>query len=345
MRKRWKTKLRSLWRVAGPGFITGASDDDPSGIAPYTQAGAAFGYQALWTAWITFPLMVSIQEMCARIGLVQQKGLTAVIKAHYPRWLLSLLVGLSFPAIALNIGANLAAMGAVGNLLFPAIHPNLVSLLLLLILLYCLIRFPYRRIAAVLKWLCLVLLVYLLVPFYTRPDILSVLKHTLVPTITLDAPFLAILVAILGTTISPYLFFWQANMEQEEACRRHLVVDRNIITHMRRDIRIGMFYSNLIMFFIMLTAGSVLHMNGLTSIATVEDAAKALLPLAGRQAALLFSVGIIGTGMLAIPVLAGSVSYMVAETFSWREGLNRKFHRAKGFYYTMILSVLIGFTI
>ncbi len=339
------SKIKRVWRKIGPGFITGSSDDDPSGIATYTQAGAAFGLHTLWTAWLSFPLMVAIQEMCARIGLVQQKGLTSVIKKYYPRWLLYLIIFISFPAITLNIGANIAAIGAVGNMLFPIIHPMLFSFVVMILLMWSFIKFSYRKIAGILKWLCLVLLLYIIVPFLVKQDLRNILHHTFLPHFEFTKEFLSMLVAILGTTISPYLFFWQANMEEEEMLHRKVIVDKQIISEMQTEIKGGMFYSVLIMYFITLTAGSVLYANDQRNIETVEQAAKALLPLSGHNAYLLFSIGIIGTGLLSIPVLAGSLSYMMAETFNWSDGLDKKFHQAKGFYITMIISILIGFSI
>lgn len=338
-------KIRTYWSKLGPGLITGASDDDPSGIATYTQAGALLGLQTLWTAWLTFPLMVAIQEMCARIGMVQKKGLTTVIRQRYPLWVLYLLTFISIPAIILNIGANIAAMGAVCNMLYPGVHANVYSLVLVVALLYTMIRFSYRSIAALLKWLCVVLLVYVLVPFFTQPNLLQVLQHTFIPSFTWNKSYAAILVGILGTTISPYLFFWQANMEREEVLERHIVVDKYILNDMRTDIGTGMFYSNFIMYFIILASGTVLYNRGGLQLETVADAARAIEPVAGPEAYLLFAVGIIGTGLLALPVLAGSLSYMVAEAFRLPEGLNHKFHQAKGFYLTLVVAVAVGFCI
>lgn len=338
-------KIKKIWKKVGPGFITGSSDDDPSGIATYTQAGAAFGLQTLWTAWLSFPLMVAIQEMCARIGLVQQKGLTSVIKKYYPGWLLYIIIFISFPAIVLNIGANIAAIGAVGNMLFPLIHPMLFSFVVVVFLMWSFIKFSYRKIAGILKWLCLVLLVYIIVPFLVKQDMRHILHHTFLPQFEFTKEFLSMLVAILGTTISPYLFFWQANMEEEEIIHRKVIIDKQILSEMQTEIKGGMFYSVLIMYFITLTAGSVLYVHDQRNIETVSQAAKALLPLSGHNAYLLFATGIIGTGLLSIPVLAGSLSYMMAETFNWSDGLDKKFHQAKGFYITMIISILTGFLI
>jgi len=217
--KKKPTRFTRFLKLLGPGLVTGASDDDPSGIATYSQAGASYGLSTLWTALITFPLMAAIQEMCARIGLVTSQGLTGTLKTNYPKPVLYLMVLFSFPAIVMNIGADIEAMGAVGNLLFPSIHAIYFSVAFTTLLLIVIIYLPYQKIASVLKYLCVVLLVYLVVPFLYRQDWLAILKGTLIPTIKFDKNFVSILVAILGTTISPYLFFWQATMEVED--RKH----------------------------------------------------------------------------------------------------------------------------
>lgn len=338
---------KKIWKKLGPGIITGASDDDPSGIATYSQAGAQFGLATLWTALITFPLMANIQEMCARIGMVTGAGLTSTLKAHYPKAILYLMLVFSFPAIILNIGADIAGMGAVANLLFPQVDESYFCVLFTALLLILIILLPYQKIASILRYLCIVLLVYLLVPFFVQQDYWDILLSTLVPTIRFDRDFITILVAILGTTISPYLFFWQATMEVEEFKhrKRHLVVNKNLIYEMGKDVNLGMFLSNLVMWFIIITAGSVLFGGGIHQISTVEQAASALRPLAGNYAYWLFSIGVIGTGLLAIPVLSGSLSYIVCETFGWKEGLDNKFHEAKSFYIIIIVSLLVGLSL
>jgi NRAMP (natural resistance-associated macrophage protein)-like metal ion transporter len=339
-------RLHKAWKKLGPGLVTGASDDDPSGITTYSQAGAQYGTQLLWTALFTYPLMVNIQEMCARIGLVTGEGLTANIRKHYPAWILYLIVALSAPTIMLNIGANIAGMGAVGNMLFPQIPDYLFSVLFTGIMMYSFIFWNYNKIAMVLKWLCISLLSYILIPFVAGgvnwPE---VLKSMFIPGIEISRDYLFMLVAILGTTISPYLFFWQASMEVEEKVDRRLIVDKQIISEMKSDVKGGMFFTNLVFFFIILSAAAVLNTQGVTNIQTVDDAARALKPLAGNLAYVLFAVGVIGTGFLAIPVLSGALSYMMSETFGWTEGLNKKFHQAKGFYVTMIISLLTGLSI
>lgn len=335
---------KSFWYSFGPGIVTGASDDDPSGIATYSQAGAQFGMLTLWTALLTFPLMAAIQEMCARIGIVTGTGITTTLKLHYPKSIVYMMLIFSFPAIVLNIGADIAGMGAVANLLFPNIPSSFFSVLFTGLLLVLIIYLPYANIAKILRYLCIGLLVYLIVPFLVKQDFGSILYHTFIPAIRFNKSFITILVALLGTTISPYLFFWQANMEVEEMKHRksHLMVNKNLIHGMKQDVNLGMFFSNVVMWFIILTAGTVLFNGGIHQINTVEEAAEALRPLAGRQAYWLFSLGVIGTGMLAIPVLSGSLSYIICETFGWKEGLNNKFQEAKAFYLIIILSLLIG---
>ena len=339
--------LKRFWRILGPGLITGASDDDPSGIATYSQAGAAFGLSTLWTSIIAFPLMAAIQQMCAKIGLVTSQGLTGALKKHYPRPILYLMLLFSFPAIVMNIGADIAGMGAVGNLLFPKIEATYFSVVFTILLLFLIIYLPYQKIAATLKYLCIVLLVYLIVPFLYHQDWIDIFKNTFIPTIHFNKDFISVLVGILGTTISPYLFFWQASMEVEEMShkKKHLIVDKKIIHNMQQDVDFGMSFSGVVMFFIILTTGTVLYKAGIHQIDTVEQAAVALKPLAGDFAYLLFAIGIIGTGLLAIPVLSGSLSYIITETFGWEQGLDKKFHEAKAFYIVMAISLILGLSL
>lgn len=339
--------FKKFWKNLGPGLVTGSSDDDPSGIATYSQAGAQFGLGTLWAALLTFPMMAAVQEMCGRIGLVTQRGLTGTLKEHYSKPVLYVVVLLSFPAIVLNIGANIAGMGAVGNLLFPSIDANFFSVSFTMILLVLIIYLPYEKIASVLKYLCLVLLFYIIVPFLYKQDFKAIAKSTFLPNIQLSKEYLAILVAILGTTISPYLFFWQATMSIEDLRHRKqkLVVNKKVIAAMKQDIDIGMLFSNIVMYFIILTTGTVLFNAGIHQIETVEDAAKALKPLAGNAAYILFALGILGTGFLAIPVLSGALSYMITEIFNWENVLDKKFHEAKAFYSIITLSLILGLAI
>jgi NRAMP (natural resistance-associated macrophage protein)-like metal ion transporter len=361
-------KAKKIIKVLGPGLITGASDDDPSGIATYSQTGAQFGLKTLWTALLTFPLMAGIQEMCARIGLVTTVGLTTTLKKHYPKWILYLTMLFSIPAIILNIGADIAGMGAVANLIFPSVKPIVFSFAFTVILFILIVFLPYEKIVGILKYLCLSMFLYIAVPFFTHPDWMKVLRNTFIPTIEFNKDFIEILVAILGTTISPYLFFWQVTMEAEDVkdakqlilARRKLIRkngnvkqpdkrERNfvirLIKKMQLDVNFGMLLSTLVMFFIILATGTSLHLNGIKQIETVEQAAKALEPVAGRAAYLLFALGVIGTGMLAIPVLTGSLSYIVAETFGWRASLDKKYWQAKKFYLVIGVALLAGLLI
>jgi NRAMP (natural resistance-associated macrophage protein)-like metal ion transporter len=341
------SKILRYWKIIGPGLVTGASDDDPSGIATYSQAGAAFGLSTLWTSIVAFPLMAAIQKMCARIGLVTNQGLTGALKSHYPRPILYIMLIFSFPAIVMNIGADIAGMGAVGNLLFPSIDAMFFSVFFTILLLGLIIYLPYTQIASILKYLCIVILVYFIVPFLYKQDLVEIAKSTFIPTIKFDKEFIAIIVGILGTTISPYLFFWQASVEVEEMKHKkhHVIVNKKIIHEMNQDVDFGMTVSGFVMYFIILTTGTVLYQGGIHQIDTVEQAAMALKPLAGNLAYLLFAIGVIGTGLIAIPVLSGSLSYIFTETFGWEQGLDKKFHQAKGFYTIIALSLLLGLSL
>lgn len=340
------SKLKHYWKIIGPGLITGASDDDPSGIATYSQAGAAFGLATLWTAILAFPLMAAIQQMCARIGIVTAQGLTGTLKKNYPKPVLYLMLLFSFPAIVMNIGADIAGMGAVGNLLFPSIESTYFSVFFTILLLGLIIYLPYQKIAAVLKYLCIVMLVYFIVPFLYKQDFYAILKATVIPTIIVDKEFMLILVGILGTTISPYLFFWQASVEVEEMKHKQaIVVNKKIMHEMQQDVDFGMTFSGFVMYFIILTTGTVLYAAGIHKIDTVQEAALALKPLAGDLAYVLFAVGVIGTGLIAIPVLSGSLSYIFTETFGWEQGLDKKFHEAKGFYVIISISLMLGLSL
>ena len=364
----FSAKIKKFFTTLGPGIITGASDDDPSGIATYSQAGARFGYATLWTAILTFPLMAGIHEMCARIGLVTCVGLTTTLKNHYSKPLLYFMMILSVPAMILNIGADIAGMGAVSHLLFPAVRPMIFSIGFTFLLIFLIVYLPYYKIVRVLKYLCLSLLLYIAIPFFTHPDWGKVFRGTFIPTVKFNKEFIEIIVAILGTTISPYLFFWQVSMEAEDAQKsRQLILARRkivklngvradakkkenhfmglLIKKMEADVIVGMLLSVMVMFFIILTAGTVLFSNGITQIDTVEQAAKALEPVAGKFSYLLFAIGVIGTGLIAIPVLSGSLSYIISETFGWKGNLDKKFYEAKPFYIVIIVSLLVGLVI
>ncbi|MFH0819457.1 MAG: divalent metal cation transporter [bacterium] len=346
-------KIRKFFKTLGPGLITGASDDDPSGIATYSIAGAKAGYATLWSALFTFPLMAAIQEMCARIGLVTCHGLAGILKRYYSKKLLYLTAFLMFGACSINIGADLSGMAAATNLILPLpYYKYIYSIIYAGLIVWLLINFSYRAIAKILKWLTLFLFTYILALFFAKPSWLDILQNTFVPKIEFTKDYLLLLVAILGTTISPYLFFWQASEEteeeKEELRQKHLkkvIISKNRLRHMREDVTAGMLFSNLVMYFIIATTAATIFKSGITGIETAEQAAEALRPLAGQAAYLLFALGIIGTGLLAIPVLAGAAAYVLAETFGWREGLNKHFHQAKAFYLVIIFSVGLGFLI
>ncbi len=330
------------FRRLGPGLVTGASDDDPSGIGTYSQAGAAFGFRLLWTAWITLPLAAAVQETAARLGLVTGHGLATLIKNRFPRWVLFGAVALVAVANGFNIGADLGSMAASVRLLVPL--PQALLLVAMAGLMVGLeILLPYERYAKVLRWLTLSLAAYIAVLFAIDVNWGSVLRQTLIPRISWNRPQIAMLIAILGTTISPYLFFWQASEEVEE---RHLekmhAVDREHLSLMRTDVLAGMASAVLVMFAIMVASAATLGRRGVTTVQTAQQAAEALRPIAGRLASLLFTLGIVGTGLLAVPVLAGSTAYALSEAFGWREGLGRKFNRARKFYLVIAVAMLVG---
>ncbi|HVM86783.1 MAG TPA: divalent metal cation transporter [Puia sp.] len=339
-----KRKINRFWHTLGPGLVTGASDDDPSAITTYSQAGANFGPATLWTAIIAYPLLASIQEMCARIGIVNKKTLPGIVKNYYPRWLLYMLLIISCPAFLLNIGADIAGMGAVANLVYPSIPPFIFSIFFAALLITLLVVMPYRKIEQVMKLVCLSLLIYTIVPFWATQDWKLILKNTFFPTIIIDKSFLLVLTGLIGSILSPYVFFWQTSMEVEdmEIMNKKIVHSKYIFLRMRADILFGSFFAVLIMYFIMLAAGTVLHQQHIKEINTVQDAAVALKPLAGNFTYLLFSIGIIGTGFLIIPVLSATVSYILAEIFDWEKGLNKNFSEAKHFYSVIIMATVIG---
>jgi len=340
------TRLRSFGRELGPGLITGAADDDPSGIATYSQAGAAFGFGLLWTTLVTLPLMTSVQLMCARIGLVSQLGLAAVVREHYSKFLLWIVCALLLFGNIVNIAADLGGMGAAAALATGVKSPLWVPLFTAIIIAF-LVFSSYRFMTMVLKWLTLVLFAYVITAFLAEPDWSAVADGTFHPHIEWSREYLLTFVAILGTTISPYLFFWQAaqNVEQHNEVAAPGRPRRAIERELRaagRDVGAGMLISNLIMYFIILTAGSTLHPAGITTVDSAADAAAALQPLAGQGASLIFALGIMGTGMLGVPVLAGSAAYAVAEAGQWRRGMNRQPTQAHHFYIVIVLAMLIG---
>ncbi|MFH0701049.1 MAG: Nramp family divalent metal transporter [Candidatus Woesearchaeota archaeon] len=346
-------RLRRFFKKIGPGFITGASDDDPSGIATYSQTGAKFGYTQSWMALFVLPFMTAIQEMCGRIGVVTGKGLAGVMKKHYSRPILYFSVILLLIANVVNIGADLGAMAASAQLLFgiPFVY-LILGITLLSVLLEIFVS--YHRYVKVLKYLCLSLLAYIIVAFVIKIDWSQVLHSTFIPHLTFSKDYLFNIVAFLGTTISPYLFFWQTSEEVEEEVDRKALKSMgkgiprfnfSMLREMRYDTLFGMFFSQLVTFFIIIVTASTLGAYGITDIQTADQAAMALKPLAGNFTYLLFAIGIIGVGLLAIPVLAGSASYALAETFRQKEGLYLKFKQAHFFYGVLIIATVAGLMI
>ena len=340
---------RSLLAALGPGLITGASDDDPSGIATYSQAGAQFGYALSWTMLLTYPLMAVIQEISARIGRVTGEGIAGTMRKHYPRWLLRGLVLLLCLANVINIGADLGAMGDALALLIGG--PHIAYVIFFGLLCAALqIFMAYARYVAVLKWLCLALLAYFATAMVVHVPWAEVARGLLVPSFSSDAAFWTMVVAILGTTISPYLFFWQASQEAEDikaVPERKPLLRRpgqalDAFQRIRLDTYIGMGFSNLVALAIIVTTAATLHANGVTHIATSAEAAQALKPVAGEFAFAVFGLGIIGTGLLSVPVLAGSAAYALGETHRWRLGLDRKPLEATEFYAAIALATLAG---
>jgi NRAMP (natural resistance-associated macrophage protein)-like metal ion transporter len=331
------------FRGLGPGLVTGASDDDPSGIGTYSQAGAAFGFGLLWTAWITLPLAAAVQETAARLGLVTGHGLATLIKLRFPRWVLFGSVTLVAVANGFNIGADLGSMAASVRLLVPL--PQALLLVAMAGLMVGLeILLPYEQYAKVLRWLTLSLAAYIAVLFVIDVNWGSVLRQTLIPKVSWNRPQIAVLIAILGTTISPYLFFWQTSEEVEEKQldKKEHAVDREHLALMRTDVLAGMASAVLVMFAIMVASAATLGSKGVTTVQTAQQAAEALRPIAGSLASLLFTLGIVGTGLLAVPVLAGSTAFALSEAFGWKEGLGKKFSGARKFYAVIAVAVLVG---
>lgn len=338
-----------LLKRLGPGLVTGAADDDPSGIATYSQAGAQFGYGMLWSIWFTLPLMIGIQIVSARIGRVTGHGLAANIREHYPAWLLHGVVGLLLVANTINIAVDLGAMAAALRLLIGG-QSQLAIVAFAMVSLGLQIFIPFPRYAPILKWLTLTLFAYVATAFVVHVPWRQVLRHTLLPPVELNADYLLTLVAVFGTTISPYLFFWQASQEVEEQragpgeepLREAPTQARAHLNRIKLDTYVGMIFSNTVAFFIMLTAAATLHVHGITDIQSSAQAAEALRPIGGEFAFALFASGIIGTGMLAVPILAGSAAYAVAESFRWPIGLGLRLAEARGFYAILTVATLVG---
>ena len=349
-------KIKKFLKIVGPGVITGAADDDPSGIATYTSAGAKFGYSQLWTIVLMLPLITAVQEASARIGAVTGQGIAAVIKKYYSKKVLLLAVVLILIANTINIGANLGAMAEATRLIVP-LNFSFLALFFMALILILEIFLSYKVYARILKWCALSLIAYPITVFLIKHPWWELLKATFVPHLEFNFSFLFIIVAVLGTTISPYMFFWQASEEVEEEKSHHLFshgrpkLSDRFMKNLRLDNFLGMLFSQIAAWCIIVVAGTVLHNNGVTDIETAADAARALEPLvntfpnAGLWAKVIFAFGIVGLGLLSVPVLSASASYAVAEAFSWKEGLNLKFKKAHGFYGVITVATLIGLAI
>jgi NRAMP (natural resistance-associated macrophage protein)-like metal ion transporter len=340
--------VKRIGRILGPGFISGAADDDPSGIGTYAVAGASLGLQTLWIALLSFPLMSAVQNACARLGMISGQGLAGVLRDHYPRWILYGSVALLFVANTINVGADLGAIADAvhsisGVRAIWLVVPVAAGILALQIL------GSYRLIASTFKWLTLALLAYVVDAFVVRPDLGETLRATVIPTISLDPAYVMTVVAILGTTISPYVFFWQSNemVEEEIELGRTTTEARRgaspaEIHNSDIDVNVGMAFSNIVMYFIILATALTLFRNGKTDIKSAADAAEALKPLAGDFAGILFAAGMIGAGLLAVPILSGSAAYAIAEAFGWEFGLHAHWSRAKPFYAVIVIATLAG---
>lgn len=342
-------RAEDFWHMLGPGLTTGAADDDCSGVATYSQAGAKYGFQWLWIAPVTFPLMAFTQEMCARIGMVTGEGLAANIRKHFPRWVLYSATSLLFAANTFNLGADLGAMAEAARLIFPSLDFSFLVVLFAMVSLVAQIFTTYQKYSKYLKYLALTLLSYVATMLIVKANWSEIIYSTFIPTFDFSKESILLVTGVLGTTISPYLFFWQTSQEIEEeimdgktSIKSRLGATNEEVSHMRADVWSGMFLSNLVMFAIIATCGATLHASGITNIETAAQAAAALKPLAGNTAYLLFALGIIATGLLAIPVLAGGISYALSESFHWQEGLYKQLEKAKAFYGVIIISMMVG---
>jgi len=344
----WKRGILYL-RSLGPGLITGASDDDPGGIGTYSSVGAKFGLALLWMAAWLLPIMLAVQEACARIGIVTNRGLAGVLQKHYKKKIVATVVVFLVIANIVNIGADIGAMAASLRLLVD-VNYFIAALIFTVLIIVLEIFIPYRQYSKILKWLTITVFAYVITGFVIKPDWGIILKEAVIPEVRFDKDFVFAMIAIFGTTITPYLFFWQTSEEVEEiAEEKHEGLKpmklNQRIARMRTDVKTGMILANLVFFFIIFTTAQVLFKNGITNIESAEQAALALKPLAGDNAFLLFAAGIIGTGLLAVPILAGSGAYALAEVMNWKEGLNKKFSQAKAFYVVIAVSILVGMSL
>jgi NRAMP (natural resistance-associated macrophage protein)-like metal ion transporter len=336
--------VRKFFANLGPGLITGAADDDPSGISTYSMAGARFGHTPLWTAWVSFPLMTAVQLMCARLGVVTGHGLAGAVRRRYSPRVLWGACALLVIANVINVGADLGGMGEVTGMI-SGVNPLFWTPLYAVFIVSVLFWSTYKQIARAFKWLTLVLFAYVAAAFLAKPDWGAVLTATLIPHVAFTRDSMSVLVAILGTTISPYLLFWQAAEEVEHKKSEgsiHKKPSKQELRRVRTDVTVGMLFSNIIMYFIILTTAATLHAHGITNIETAKQAAEALRPLAGDGAYWLFALGVIGTGMLGVPVLVGSCAYALAEASLWRATLDQPPHRAPRFYSIIAVAMVLG---
>jgi Mn2+/Fe2+ NRAMP family transporter len=347
-RRSRRSRIRRFWQALGPGVTTGAADDDPSGIATYSIAGAQLGTSLLWTAWVTWPLMAAVQNMCARIGMVSGSGVMAGLQQKFPRPLLLIAATALLIANTFNIGADLSGMADAAELL-TGIRSHIWVVIFAVGIGWATIQLRYGTLANVLKWLALVLFVYVIAALHVHPSVAVVARGTLIPRVPAGREGWATLVAILGTTISPYLFFWQASqeVEEEKAKGRTTVASRwgassSELRRRKIDVGVGTFFSNLVMYFIILTTALTLHQHRVFHPRSTLAVAESLRPLAGRFAALLYTLGLVGTGLLAIPTLSGSAAYAFAEAFGWEQGIDARFSQARAFYGVVVLSMVIG---
>jgi NRAMP (natural resistance-associated macrophage protein)-like metal ion transporter len=351
------SSIVSTLRSFGPGVVTGASDDDPSGIATYSQVGAKFGLGMLWMALYLLPMMIVVQEMCARIGLVTGKGLATVIKNRYSKNIVYPISGLLVIANTINIGADIAAMATSTQLVFPQLPDIAATMIFTIIILVAQIFIPYTKYVRVLKYLTLSLFAYVITAVIVGGNFGQIISNTIIPHFEFSSDFIMLFVAVFGTTISPYLFFWQTSEEAEEDVAKHKIseigkgrpnISKKEMRFMKVDVTVGMIFSQFIMWVIIITTAGSLHVNGIVDIQTAEQAAQALEPLvktfpySGEISKIVFTLGIVGTGLLAVPVLAGSSAYALSDTFGWREGLGKKFSQAKAFYIIILSSTLVG---
>ena len=346
--RRPRNRLQRFFDALGPGLITGAADDDPSGIATYTITGAQFGTSLLWTSLVTWPLMAAVQQMCARIGMCSGYGLASALRKKFPTPVVATASLALLAANMINIGADLSGMADAMQML-TGVSSRWFVIFFGLGISAATVGLPYAKIAGALKWLAIFLFGYMITAIVVRPDWGHVVRDTFLPNMPQGREAWATLVAILGTSISPYLFYWQASQEVEEEkfLGRHQTIERigatpaELMTR-KIDVTVGTFFSNIVMFFIIVTAAFTLHRHGITQIETTREAAEALRPLAGPGCFLLFTAGIVGTGLLAIPTLSGSAAYALAETFGWKQGLDEKLEKARAFYAVVLLSTAVG---